>query len=81
MTKVSVFGQPEKESKELKKIEFVKRCPRGDFMDCSKHHRPKDMSEIVLLEKRYTDDMDLMWCKNEGTCWVLFLGKWNDGVV
>ena len=80
MTKVSVFGQQPTETKELKKIEFVKALINENEWDtpCS----PGDWDNIMLLEKDYTYsglDLIMAWdCISDKT---IYLGHWNDGIV
>ena len=82
MTKVSVFGQTEKD---LKKIELVSLITeRGN----SKHQGvPADYLNVVLVCKNYSGNYDLIHCFDDNYnhktssgngC---FLGHWNDGVV
>lgn len=80
MTKVSVFGQQPTETKELKKIEFVK-VVNGDTLTLSSPNKdPKEWGNVCLIEKNYSDNLDLIYAHNNGVG-CAYLGHWNDGVV
>lgn len=80
MTKVSVFGQQPTETKELKKIEFVK-CVNGDLLTMSCPSKdPKEWENVCLIEKNYSANLDLIYAHNNGVG-CAYLGHWNDGVV
>ena len=92
MTKVSVFGQQPTETKELKKIEFVKVLNDDNSFDCviTEEIKPHSWSNVSLVTKNHNGvgiDLILAWeggldkkigCPVGGT---LFFGHWNDGVV
>ena len=81
MTKVSVFGQQPTETKELKKIEFVKRLHSNLEIETS-HTKPDIWDNLMLYRKSTTNndsfDMILAWDDNGEK--AIFLGHWNDGV-
>lgn len=84
MTKVSVFGQQPTETKELKKIEFVKVLNSNGVL-VEPGTNPYHWKNIMLLEKQCkTLKLDLMvaW-DNEPTDSekYIVLGHWNDGIV
>ena len=80
MTKVSVFGEQPTETKELKKIEFVK-CVNGDSLTMSYPSKdPKEWDNVCLIEKYYSANLDLIYAHNNGVG-CAYLGHWNDGVV
>lgn len=80
MTKVSVFGQQPTETKELKKIEFVK-VVNGDTLTLSSPNKsPNEWDAICLIERKYSPDYDLIYAHNNGIGCV-YLGHWNDGIV
>lgn len=87
MTKVSVFGQQSTETKELKKIEFVKwlKSYENEHKVRDSNSIPKTWDEVCLLVKKYQrSEYDLIFARGviDGefrTC--IFLGHWNDGVV
>lgn len=86
-TRVSVFGQQPTETKELKKIEFVKWLKSYEDEDKVKESTslPKVWEEICLLQKNYQDSKhDLIFARGKidghfRTC--IYLGHWNDGIV
>jgi len=81
MTKVSVFGQQPTETKELKKIEFVKRVCSDASID-SPICNPSSWQNIMLYRESSgypSFDMIMAW-DNFGEK-AVFLGHWNDGVV
>ena len=83
MTKVSVFGQQPTETKELKKIEFVKYLhDNGELMDVECTQLPKNWQNVQLFCTGEFDFYDtiLAWDDNQKTK-CIFLGHWNDGVV
>ena len=81
MTKVSVFGQQPTETKELKKIKFVKRL----YSDCiisTSTLSPKDWNNVMLYRKSTNrDSFDIILAWDDGGENAIFLGHWNDGVV
>jgi hypothetical protein len=87
MTKVSVFGQQPTETKELKKIEFVKwlKSYENEHRLRDSNSTPSSWGEVCLLVKKYQrSEYDLIFTRGvfDGefrTC--IFLGHWNDGVV
>jgi hypothetical protein len=80
MTKVSVFGQQPTETKELKKIEFVK-VVNGDSVNLSDVCKdPNEWDNVILIEKGYSVNFDLIYAHNNGIG-CAYLGHWNDGVV
>jgi hypothetical protein len=89
MTKVSVFGQQPTETKDLKKIEFVKWlnvCDRTcKVQESGLCNQASNWEEVCLLVKKYQrSEYDLIFARGviDGefrTC--IYLGHWNDGVV
>lgn len=80
MTKVSVFGQQPTETKELKKIEFVKYV-NGDSLTMSCAIKdPDEWKNVCLIEKNYAANLDLIYAHNNGVG-CAYLGHWNDGIV
>lgn len=81
MTKVSVFGKQPTETKELKKIEFVKFFD-GDKIEESSI-KPTDFDNVVLIAKQYSCEskLDLIYAFDKPTSGNIYLGHWNDGVV
>lgn len=81
MTKVSVFGQQPTETKELKKIEFVKRvCSDATIEEPIAN--PCSWQNVMLYRESSgypSFDMILAW-DNYGEK-AFLLGHWNDGVV
>lgn len=97
MTKTIVIGAPEPQKKELKPIKFISYLDQafGDKKNLGavvcpvKGNRPRDFKFIELICLKYivlTDYLvyDLMFGyddPNRRGCGILFIGKWNDGVV
>jgi hypothetical protein len=85
MTKVSVFGETEKEEKkELKKIEFVKYITERGELDKWEGVSPKGWGNIILLIKSDSDAFDTMMVTDNAEqidLGLIVLGHWNDGVV
>jgi hypothetical protein len=80
MTKVSIFGQQPTETKELKKIEFVKWLSLESDLEKAKVV-PSNYENVMLLEKNYPIGYDLILAWDEVSNKTLYLGHWNDGVV
>jgi len=82
MTKVSVFGQQPTETKELKKIEFVKCiASTGKYTIAAD---PSIWDNVQLFIKNYRGggfDIILAWEDNRPQEKVIYLGHWNDGIV
>lgn len=84
MTKVSVFGQQPTETKELKRIEFVKYLhPDGELQDSHECQKPKHWHNLQLFNKGTHSKYDtiIAWDEDEDHQKAIFLGHWNDGVV
>jgi len=85
MTKISVFGETEKENKELKKIRFNQFSICKDDGWKEGGASPQSWDEITLLKKDYHSiGVDLMLASDYNineTVRTLYLGQWNDGVV
>lgn len=90
-TKIIVLGQEEKQQTK-KPIEFVKlissNCKIDDIDLTCASHKPSFYKNIELICLDYTnncDNYDLMFAYNDDryskTYSVLFLGRFNDGVV
>lgn len=83
MTKVTILGEEPQETKK-KPIEFIRLLEDGgDF-----NKNPEGWQNILLLEKNYKNNMDLMYVYDNGMGSdgsrkhsVLVLGHFNDGVV
>lgn len=80
MTKVSVFGQQPTETKELKKIEFVK-CIYEDGLLSQMYRKPTEFNEVMLLEKKYGGGYDAILAIDDESGISIVLGHWNDGIV
>lgn len=83
MTKVSVFGQQPTETKELKKIKFVKYFDNsGELKKSVRSQRPSEWHNVQLFDKSKIGQLDIIiaWDDNSEAR-VVFLGHWNDGVV
>lgn len=80
MTKVTVLGEQPKEGK--KKIEFSEYL-RGDLKVEKFNESPSSYENIELICRDYIEGKDLMFAYNNGnrSCGILFIGKFNDGVV
>lgn len=86
MTKTIVLGE-QRDLAVMKPIEFFTRLDVADHDDvdvnvaCS---RPHQWNYIELICKNYSPNLDLLFAYNdpndrgEG---ILFIGRWNDGVV
>lgn len=82
MTKTSIFGQSEVKQDEKKPIEFVKYLRKIDIELGDNCTEPSKYTNIVLLQKSYTGNLDLMYAYNENpNGGYLYLGHWNDGIV
>lgn len=80
-TKVTVLGKEPK--KELKKIS-VTYCLQGNGKDVYKlpySENLKEYQEVILISKNYSEDLDVILGKHKDHGDVLFMGKWNDGIV
>lgn len=89
MTTTIVIGENVKSAKKLVPIKFeglldvdgsgkvvLKNCNMGSF--------PKAYNYIELISRGYTNETDLMFAYVDPTNrknGVLYIGKWNDGVV
>ena len=80
MTKVSVFGQQPTETKELKKIEFVKEISSSDIIS-ETTTEPYEFKNVMLIEIGYVDGYDAILAWDEINNKIIYLGHWNDGVV
>ena len=85
-TKVSVFGQQPTETKELKKIEFVKRLnlSKGGYLENNQKLYPSSFDNVQLFGSGPFDNMDIIlaWDDNgEMDERNVFIGHWNDGIV
>ena len=80
MTKTRVLFE-EVEEKKLKPIEFKKILvssftPYNGFL-C----KPNEYDELILITKKYDDNLDIILAKKKENLDVIYLGHWNDGVV
>ena len=83
-TRVSVFGQQPTETKELKKIEFVKSLNNdGEIKEVLEVQKVNSWDNIQLLRRSEGDFYDIImaWDNNDAHTPVIFLGHWNDGIV
>lgn len=83
MTKTSIFGQNQNQKETVKNPIQLLKWLQGDgkFVDANS---PAHLCQnIVLLEKKYCGNMDLIWTHSDRSpnSGSLFLGHWNDGVV
>ena len=81
MTKVSVFGQQATETKELKKIEFVKYLDSNRLFYFALNN-PHEWDNVQLFSKSQNGNLDVIiaW-DNDLSDKCIILGYWNDGVV
>lgn len=81
MTKVSVFGQQPTETKELKKIEFVKYLDGNRvFDDASNNAHEWDNVQLFSKSQHGNLDVIIAW-DNDLSHKSIILGHWNDGIV
>jgi hypothetical protein len=84
MTKVSVFGQPTEENRELKKIELTHSLQVIGGSMYTTERQANQYEEITLLKpKSFKVDgvfRDLIMSCLDGSPHI-YLGYWNDGVV
>ena len=80
MTKVSVFGEQPTETKELKKIEFVKEIISSDII-IETTTEPYEFKNVMLIEIGCVDGYDAILAWDEINNKIIYLGHWNDGVV
>jgi hypothetical protein len=80
-TKVTILGQEPKEEKKLKQIELIRWLAKdGEFEIAS--GKCTEWENVLLLEKKYTEDLDLMYLYDNGRkMGCLYLGHFNDGIV
>lgn len=81
MTKTIVIGQTV-QPKKLNKIVF-KKCLHSDNTIKTTNCTPDEFEYIELICKNYSND-DLIFAynnPNDRSSGILYLGKWNDGVV
>ena len=82
MTKTSIFGQSEVKQEEKKPIEFVKYLSISKEKFGEAVRKPNIWENVILLEKDYTCNFDLMWAYDSNpNCGCLYLGHWNDGIT
>lgn len=83
MTKTIVIGDNEKDAPIKKPIVFTKSLSlTNSFQKATM--TPSDFKFIELISKRYSGQYDIMFAYNNNSFrenGVLYLGKWNDGVV
>lgn len=78
MTKVIILGESSvKEKKEP--IQFKKMLIGTTWEDSVTS--PHAWNNIILLERKYHEDLDLMYASDADGDGVLHLGHFNDGIV
>lgn len=65
-------------------IVFEKYLESGGRVCCADSFKPREFNYIELIATNYDDNNDLMFAYHNPDrrgSGVLFLGKWNDGIV
>lgn len=80
MTKTIIIGGEQQKKKPIKFHKFLNE--KGGIEFVGGLSKPSDYLTIELISLKYGEDFDLMFAyRGDRSAGVLFLGKWNDGVV